>query len=98
MKSVEKNAYIDAKMKSYNKVNNEKVIMIENLKQLLQLIRETPAIVVDFWATWVPVCKTFRPRFEQACLENKNESLIFCSVDVDMSDEVAAHFSLQSIP
>ena len=78
------------------KAPDNKVIEIKDLDQLLSLIKTTPAVVVDFWATWAPACAPFRPIFTAKAESDTN--VLFCSVNVDSAEETAAHFCLKEIP
>lgn len=52
--------------------------------------------LVDFWAEWCGPCKTMHPVFEEANASYPH--ITFARVNVDASPDVAARFSIQSIP
>ena len=49
---------------SIRKTVHNKVIHIKDLTSLLKHIKYNPAVVVNFWASWVPVCDDFNKQFE----------------------------------
>ncbi|HEY3398878.1 MAG TPA: thioredoxin family protein [Armatimonadota bacterium] len=58
---------------------------------------ETPACVVDFYATWCPHCRAFRPVYEEvagAC----DTPVTFYAADVEKCEEAAGRFNVRSIP
>ena len=89
---------LDQQNKKEEVVPHNKVIEITDLPQLLKLIEKSPAVVVDFWATWAPACVAFKQVLEEQAAKNVNSNLIFCSVNVDQAEDAAAHFALAAIP
>jgi thioredoxin len=53
--------------------------------------------VVDFYASWCPHCKAFRPIYEEVAGEYAGP-LRFFAADVEKCDEAAADCSVRSIP
>jgi len=53
-------------------------------------------IFIDFWAEWCGPCKMFKPVFEAA--SDKYTDVVFCSCNTEEQQEVAAAFSIRSIP
>ena len=53
--------------------------------------------VVDFYASWCPHCKAFRPTFEEVAAEYAGP-LRFFAADVEQCEEAAAECSIRSIP
>ncbi len=52
--------------------------------------------LVDFWAKWCGPCKVLGPIVER--LDEKNPELKVVKVEVDDSKDLAADFSIRSIP
>ena len=48
----------------YKAPENSKVIQIKDLPSLLKLIKENPAVVVDFWATFIDSLAHLKKKFD----------------------------------
>jgi thioredoxin 1 len=53
-------------------------------------------VIVDFWAPWCGPCRGFAPVFEAA--SEKHPDIVFGKVNADEQQELAAAFSIRSIP
>lgn len=53
-------------------------------------------VIVDFWAEWCGPCRNFAPVYER--VSEKYPNVVFGKVDTEAEQELAAHFSIRSIP
>ena len=53
-------------------------------------------VLVDFWAAWCGPCRMFGPVFER--VSGKHPDAVFGKVDTQAQPELAAAFSISSIP
>ncbi len=53
-------------------------------------------VIIDFWAAWCGPCRGFAPVFEAA--SEKHTDVVFGKVNADEQQELAAAFSIRSIP
>ncbi len=68
-----------------------------NDEQFEAIAAEPGWVVVDFFATWCPHCKAFRPRFDQAAASYQGP-VRFLACDVDQCEQVSARFNIRSLP
>jgi thioredoxin 1 len=61
-----------------------------------EVVTKNDMVVVDFWASWCGPCKGFAPVFEAA--SEKHGGIVFGKVDSDAQQDLAAAFSIRSIP
>ncbi|MCF2528463.1 thioredoxin [Yinghuangia soli] len=52
--------------------------------------------VIDFWAAWCGPCRQFAPTFER--VSETEPEVVFAKVDTEAQPELAAAFSISSIP
>ena len=70
--------------------------MIETEKEFDELLKENPAVFVDFYADWCGPCKMLAPVVEE--LSKEIPEVTFVKVNVDDLPELAARYGIMSIP
>ena len=67
-----------------------------NDSDFLQAVSAETPTLVDFWAEWCGPCKMMHPVFES--LDGKYPKIRFARVNVDMNQNIALRYGVQSIP
>lgn len=61
-----------------------------------EVIKSENKVLIDFWASWCGPCMMISPIVDEISEERKDIKV--CKVNVDEEQELAATFSIQSIP
>ncbi len=61
-----------------------------------EVVMGSPMVIVDFWAPWCGPCRGFAPVFEKASEDHAD--IVFAKVNTEEEQEIAAAFSIRSIP
>lgn len=73
-----------------------KMIEVKTIDALLDIIKSSEKVVVDFWSTTCAPCKAFLPIFEQVSAEI--HKVAFVKVNVTEVPEVVKEFGLRAVP
>ena len=60
------------------------------------VVTQNEMVIIDFWASWCGPCKSFAPVFE--AVSEQHQDIVFGKVNADDEQELAAAFSIRSIP
>ena len=80
-------------------IKNEEVsniIEITSKDQFDKEIKSEVLTIVDFWAVWCGPCRVLKPLLHKIADEYKEIRLL--TVDVDVNQELAAEYDINSIP
>lgn len=83
---------------SFPKPQMGQVMQVTSLAHLTVLIKEQPAVIIDFWSPTCPPCMRFKPMFESMANANQNPKIVFCAVNVQQSQDIGGAFQVRSIP
>lgn len=68
-----------------------------NTERFDELLKGEKPVVCDFFATWCNPCKMLAPVMEKSA-EKYSDKAVFVKVDIDQDFELAARYSIMSIP
>jgi thioredoxin reductase (NADPH) len=78
-----------------------KVIEIKNLTQLQKILEENKEskrpVLLDFYATWCGPCRHLSSFTDQWAKDLQGKA-VFCKVNVDMAQELAAKYRIEAMP
>jgi thioredoxin 1 len=73
------------------------VAVVSTTRETIEaLVEDNNIVIFDFWAPWCAPCRQFTPIFEAA--SEKYPDVVFAKVNTEEEKEIAAHFSIRSIP
>ena len=73
----------------------EIILTSENFEK--EVMQSGIPVVIDFWAPWCTPCRLLAPIISQIA-EEYDGKIKVCKLDVDEEPEIAARFSVHSIP
>ena len=76
---------------------NSKVVHIQEANWKTEVLDSATPVLVDFWAEWCSPCKMIAPVLDDLSTELSGK-LKIVKVDVDANRDLAAQFSIRSIP
>lgn len=76
---------------------NSKVVHIQEANWKTEVLDSATPVLVDFWAEWCSPCKMIAPVLDDLSTEMSGK-LKIAKVDVDANRDLAAQFSIRSIP
>lgn len=62
-----------------------------------EIVKTSPAIIVDFWATWCGPCRALGPHIEKMAADYAGKIKV-AKCDIESAQTVAAKWRIQSIP
>lgn len=65
----------------------------ENFREIYE---KNEIVLIDFWASWCGPCMSFMPVYEK--VSDEFPEVVFGKVDTEVEQDLAAHFSIRSIP
>jgi thioredoxin len=74
----------------------ENIIEITSKDQFDEAVKFEKLTIVDFWAVWCGPCRVLKPLLHKIAGEHPEIQLL--TVDVDVNQELAAQYDINSIP
>ena len=75
---------------------SENIIEITSKDQFDEAVKSETLTIVDFWAVWCGPCRVLKPLLHKIAGEHPEIQLL--TVDVDVNQELAAQYDINSIP
>jgi thioredoxin 1 len=68
-------------------------MLLQEFNWKKEVLQSTEPVLVDFWASWCPPCRSMNPVIESLARDYK-----VCKVNVDTNQPLAARYGVSSIP
>lgn len=62
------------------------------------VLNSDKTVLIDFWASWCGPCRMQAPIIQEELADELEGSVVVAKMDVDDNSELAAQFSVMSIP
>jgi thioredoxin 1 len=68
-------------------------MLLQEFNWKTEVLQSAEPVLVDFWASWCPPCRTMNPVIDSLARDFK-----VCKVNVDTNQELASRYRVSSIP
>jgi thioredoxin 1 len=96
LKEIRKHKMEELGQKVGEEVTGEKPVEITD-ESFDQVLKDSPAIVVDFWAPWCMPCLALSPVIERLAKKYAGK-VVFGKLNIDENRKIAARFGITAIP
>jgi thioredoxin 1 len=80
-----------------NPHDDDSIPRVQSAAEFDAVVAREPVVLVDFYATWCPPCRTLAPRLAELSRQYAGKAT-FVKVDVDKSPELSQRMGVRSMP